>query len=250
MSVRHSFTPLPVIFHRPRARLRGSVCQSVIHPFTMTIRPRECFNHFHLIVLAGLVGVSLTLVIVGASLSAWCIRYGNSFECHSLLSSERTFSCLFKLVPAGIIFSLIVSLFMFVILIIGQAHVEYSGVAKKEYQLVARVVNILALSIAIILIMIVFLQWFHPPAHSSKPILISMIPVKNEQNQTASKWERFRRITISPDDPSYLKVIGAERQSILDYQQRLNHGPHMFFAAFIIIFLTLLGFVIGHRLGN
>lgn len=216
----------------------------------MTIRPRDCLTHFHLIVLAGLVGVSLTLVIVGASLSAWCIRYRTSFECHSLFNSERTFSCLFKLVPAGIIFCLILSLVMFIILIIGKAHVEYSGVAKREYQLIARIVNIVALSTAIVLIMFVCLQWFHPPAHAFKPVIISMTPLKNEQNRAASKIERFRPVPISPEDPHYLEMIGAHREPILDYRQSNNHGPHLFFAAFVIIFLTLLAFIIGHRLGN
>jgi hypothetical protein len=212
----------------------------------MGLRPRECLTHFHLLFLASLVTLSLALIIIGGSISAWCIRYGNTFECHSLLYSDRAFSCLFKLVPTGIILCLILSLFMFVILIIGQVYIEYSGIAKKEYQLVARVVNILVLSISIVLIMTVLLQWFHPPAHSSKNILVALTPTKDSTNDT-SKQERVLFVTISPDNPSYLKAIGARRQSILKYRQSLNHGPHLFFASFIILFISLLGFVLAHR---
>ncbi|CAF1090601.1 unnamed protein product [Adineta ricciae] len=213
----------------------------------MSLRPRECFTHYHLIVLAGLVAVSLVLIIVGGSLSAWCIRYGNTFECHSLLHSERAFSCLFKLIPTGAVLCLIISLFMFIILIIGQTYLEYSGMAKKEYQLVARSVNILVLSIAIILIMVVLLQWFHPPAHSTKNILIGMIPSQNLANNTV-KQDSMVFVTIAPDNPSYLKAIGAQRESILTYHKHFHHGPNLFFAAFIILFVALLGFVLGHRM--
>ena len=116
----------------------ATLTQSIVHSFNMRLRPRECFNHFHLIILAGLVAVALTLIVVGGAISAWCIRYGNTFECHSLLHCERAFSCAFKLLPAGIIFCLLLSLFTFVLLILGQVKIEYSGLAKKEYQLVAR----------------------------------------------------------------------------------------------------------------
>ncbi|CAF3568940.1 unnamed protein product [Rotaria sp. Silwood1] len=215
----------------------------------MGLHPRECLTHYHLICLTGLVAISLTLIIVGGSLSAWCIRYGNAFECHSLFHSDRGFSCLFKLIPTGIIFCLIISLIMFIILIIGQVCIEYSGIAKKEYQLVARLVNILVLSIAIILIMIVLLQWFHPPEHSSKNIVIAMTPIQDETNNTSkTKQERIIFATISPDDPSYLKAIGARRRSVLIYHQNIHHGPNLFFAAFIILFIALLGFVIAHRI--
>ncbi|CAF0992773.1 unnamed protein product [Rotaria sp. Silwood1] len=215
----------------------------------MGLHPRECLTHYHLICLTGLVAISLTLIIVGGSLSAWCIRYGNAFECHSLFHSDRGFSCLFKLIPTGIIFCLIISLIMFIILIIGQVCIEYSGIAKKEYQLVARLVNILVLSIAIILIMIVLLQWFHPPEHSSKNIVIAMTPIQDETNNTSkTKQERIIFATISPDDPSYLKAIGARRRSMLIYHQNIHHGPNLFFAAFIILFIALLGFVIAHRI--
>ncbi|CAF1273086.1 unnamed protein product [Rotaria sp. Silwood1] len=215
----------------------------------MGLHPRECLTHYHLICLTGLVAISLTLIIVGGSLSAWCIRYGNAFECHSLFHSDRGFSCLFKLIPTGIIFCLIISLIMFIILIIGQVCIGYSGIAKKEYQLVARLVNILVLSIAIILIMIVLLQWFHPPEHSSKNIVIAMTPIQDETNNTSkTKQERIIFATISPDDPSYLKAIGARRRSVLIYHQNIHHGPNLFFAAFIILFIALLGFVIAHRI--
>jgi hypothetical protein len=214
----------------------------------MGLRPRECLTHYHLICLASLVVISLVLIIVGGSLSAWCIRYGNTYECHSLLHSERAFSCLFKLIPVGIILCLIVSLFMFVILIIGQVCIEYSGIGKKEYQIIARFVNILALSIAIILIMVVLLQWFHPPSHASENILIAMIPPHNEINKI--KQQQINFATISPDDPSYLNAIGARRQSMLTYHQNIHHGPNLFFAAFIILFIALLAFVIAHRMSN
>jgi hypothetical protein len=213
----------------------------------MGLHPRECLTHYHLICLAGLVGISLALIIIGGSLPAWCIRYGNTYECHSLLYTDRAFSCLFKLIPTGIILCLILSLFMFIILIIGQVCVEYSGIAKKEYQLVARFINILALSLAIILIMIVLLQWFHPPSNLSKNILIAMIPPHDEINNVV-KQEKIIFATISPDDPSYLKAIGARRQSMLTYHQNLHHGPNLFFAAFIILFFALLAFVIAHRM--
>ncbi|UJR37869.1 hypothetical protein I4U23_030559 [Adineta vaga] len=213
----------------------------------MSLRPRDCLTHYHLIGLASLVAVSLVLIIVGGSLSAWCIRYGNTYECHSLLHSDRAFSCLFKLIPTGVILCLIISLFMFVILIVGQVYFEYAGLAKKEYQLVARFVNILVLSIAMILIMVVLLQWFHPPAHSTKNILIGMISTDNLKNDTV-KQDRVVFVTISPDNPSYLNAIGSQRQSILTYHQHFHHGPNLFFAAFIILFLALLGFVLGHQM--
>jgi amino acid transporter len=138
---------------------------------------------------------------------------------------------------------------MFVILIIGQVYIEYSGIAKKEYQLVARFINILALSIAIILIMVVLLQWFHPPAHLSNNIVIAMIPTHDEKNNS-SKQERIRFETISADDPSYLKAIGVQRRSMLTYHQNIHHGPNLFFAAFIMLFIALLGFVMAHRMSN
>ncbi|CAF0725297.1 unnamed protein product [Rotaria sordida] len=215
----------------------------------MGLYPRDWVTHYHLICLTGFVAISLTLIIVGGSLSSWCIRYGTAFECHSLLHSDRVFSCLFKLIPTGIIFCLIISLFMFIILIIGQVCIEYTGIAKKEYQLVARLVNILTLSIAIILIMIVLLQWFHPPLNSSKNILIAMVSTQEETNDTSKpKQQRITFATISPDDPSYLNAMGAQRRSMLTYHKNFNHGPNLFFAAFIILFITLLGFVIGHRI--
>lgn len=213
----------------------------------MGLHPRECLTHYHLICLAGLVGVSLVLIIVGGSLPAWCIRYGDTYECHSLLHSERAFSCLFKLIPTGVILCLILSLFMFVILIIGQVHIEYSGIAKKEYQFVARFVNILVLSIAIILIMVVLLQWFHPPAHSSKSILMAMIPPSSGANKPL-KQDDILFVTISRDNPSYLNAIGVRRKSMLTYHKNFHHGPNLFFAAFILLFFALLAFVIAHRM--
>lgn len=211
----------------------------------MGLRPRECLTHYHLIGLASLIAIALILILVGGSLSAWCIRYEDTFECHSLLHSERGFSCLFKLIPVGIILCLILSLFMFIILIIGQVHREYTGLAKKEYQLVARFVNILLLSICIILIMIVLLQWFHPPAQESKSLSIVLLRT-GEKTGKESKHE----LNISPNNPAYLQAIGARRQSILNYHQMIHHGPNLFFAAFIIVFVALLAFVMAHRMSE
>jgi hypothetical protein len=139
------------------------------------------------------------------------------------------------------------SILMFVVLIIGQVRVEYSGIAKKQYQLVARLVNILFLSVSIILIMIVLLQWFHPPSHSTKPIRLTLTLVRNGTNQTSYSG-RTQTIWIPPNNPSYLKALGIQRQPLADYRQKLNHGPNLFFAAFIIIFLALLGFVLGYQI--
>lgn len=217
----------------------------------MGLRARECLSHYHLICLTGLVTISLTLIILGGSLSAWCIPYGNAYECHSLLHSDRAFSCLFKLIPTGIILCLIFSILMFIILIIGQVCIEYSGIAKKEYQLVARLVNIIALSLAIILIVTVLLQWFHPSANSSKNILVAMIPPKDDAaNLSKQKQEGIIFATIRPDDPSYLKAIGARRLSMISYDQTINHGPNLFFAALIILFFTLLVFALAHQISD
>ena len=213
----------------------------------MGLRPRECLTHYHLIGLASLIAIALVLIVVGGSLPAWCIRYEDTFECHSLLNCERGFSCLFKLVPVGIILCLILSLFMFIILIIGQVHREYSGLAKKEYQLVARFVNILLLSISIILIMVVLLQWFHPPSQGSTSLSIVVVSPRESTDKVPAqmKLEHF-----SSNYLAYLKAIGARRQSILNYHQTIHHGPNLFFAAFIIVFIALLAFVMAHRMAT
>ncbi|CAF3313820.1 unnamed protein product [Rotaria socialis] len=215
----------------------------------MGLHPRDCLTHYHLIGLTGVVAVSLILVIVGGSLAAWCIRYGETFECHSLLHSERAYSCLFKLMPTGVIFSLIISLFMFIILIIGRVYAEYTGIAKKEYQLVARLVNIFALSLAIVLVMIVLLQWYHPSTNSSAKILIAMVPISEPANNSTKpkKEENIVFQLISSDHPLYLKAVAAKRRSITSYHENLNHGPNIFFAAAILLFITLLIFVLAHR---
>jgi len=191
-------------------------------------------NNIHLIVLASLTAISLVLIIVGGSISAWCIKVGNRFECHSLFHSNDNFSCIFKLIPTGIIFCLIISLFMFIILIIIRA--------RKEYQLVTRFVNILVLSIAIILIMIVLLQWFHPPSNSSKNILIARISGKTENNSEPIVFG-----TISSDNPLYLQALEVQRQSIVTHRYNINHGPNLFFSSFIILLIVLLAFIILHR---
>lgn len=215
----------------------------------MGLHPREWFTHYHLICLTGLVAASLTMIIVGGSLSAWCIHYGDTFECHSLFHSDRAFSWRFKLLPTGVIICLILSLIMFIILIIGHVYIEYGGIAKKEYQFVARLVNILTLSLAIILIMFILFQWFHPPSYSSRKVLMAMIPPSDDTNNASQqKRDRILFATISPDNPSYLRAIGAQRRSMLTYDENIHHGPNLFFAAFLILFLTLLIFVIAHEL--
>ena len=215
----------------------------------MGLRPRECLTHYHLIGLASLVAIALILILVGGSLPAWCIRYEDTYECHSLLHSERGFSCLFKLIPVGVILCLILSLFMFIVLIIGQVHRDYSGLAKKEYQFVARFVNILLLSISIILIMIVLLQWFHPPSNTSKSLAIVMISA-HDRTDKVIKQEQMILANISSNNPKYLKAIGAQRQSILNYHQNIHHGPNLFFAVFVLVFIALLGFVMSHRMSD
>jgi hypothetical protein len=37
---------------------------------------------------------------------------------------------------------------------------------------------------------------------------------------------------------------------MLTYHQNIHHGPNLFFAAFIILFIALLAFVIAHRMSN
>jgi hypothetical protein len=192
------------------------------------------FNNFHLIFLASLVAISLTLVIVGGSISAWCVKVGHRFECHSLFHSQENFSCLFKLLPTGVIFCLIISLLMFVILITIQA--------KKEYQIATRFINILVLSIAIILIMIVLLQWFHPPSHASKNIVIAIVSGK-----TANGSEQIVFSSISSKDPAYVQALEAQRRSIATHRYNLNHGPNLFFASFVLLLFTLIVFIIMHR---
>jgi hypothetical protein len=191
-------------------------------------------SNFHLIFLASLVAISLVLVITGGSLSAWCIKYGHRFECHSLFHSDENFSCLFKLLPTGIIICLIISLIMFMILIIIHA--------KKEYQLVTRFVNIIVLSIAIILILIVLLQWFHPPSYSLKNILIG----KTLENKTAD----IEFTSVSQKDPLYFQALEAKQRTIVTYRYNINHGPNLFFASFIILLIALLAFVIVHRVNE
>ena len=195
-------------------------------------------KYLHLIGLAIVVGISLSLVIVGGSIPAWCLKVGQIVECHSLFHSNDNFSCLFKLLPAGVIICLSFSLLMFILLMIIRN-------AKKEYQLVARFVNILVLSIAIVLIMIVLLQWFHPPSHHSKSIIIATI---SEGNGT-ERHVVFSRITSK--DPLYLPALEAQaRQRSMANRYNINHGPNLFFASFILLLFTLITFVIVHRINE
>jgi len=194
-------------------------------------------NKIHLIALASLVAISLSLIIIGGTISAWCIKIGNRLECHSLFYSNDKFSCLFKLIPAGIIFCLSISLLMFIILII--IHL------KKEYQLIIKFINILVLSMAIILIMIVLLQWFHPPSYSSKNILIARMIGK-----TANSSGEILFSKITSKDPLYLQALEAQGRVIPPYRYNINHGPNLFFASFIILLFILLVFVILHRVND
>jgi hypothetical protein len=195
-------------------------------------------KYLHLIGLASLVGISLTLVIIGGSISAWCVKVGHRLECHSLFHSNENFSCHFKLIPTGIIICLSFSLLMFIILILIRH-------AKKEYQLVAKFVNILVLSLAIILIMIVLLQWFHPPLHGSKNIIIATVSDGNGSNRHVV----FSR--ISSKDPLYLPALEARQRSMgTSYRYNVNHGPNLFFASFILLLFTLIIFVIVHQINE
>ena len=194
-------------------------------------------KYLHLIGLASLVGISLALVIIGGSISAWCTKVGQRFECHSLFHSNENFSCQFKLLPAGVIICLSFSLLMFVILILIRN-------AKKEYQLAGRFVNILALSFAIVLIMIVLLQWFHPPSQSSKSIIIATISEENN----STRHVVFSR--ISSKDPLYLPALEARQHSTAKHRHSVNHGPNLFFAALILLLFTLIAFVILHRINE
>lgn len=190
--------------------------------------------NYPLIVLAALTAIALTLVVVGGSISAWCLKAGAQFECYSLLHSNESFSDLFKLIPTGVIFCLIVSLLMFLLLIVTRA--------KKEYQTVMRFVNILMLSLSIVLIMIVLLQWFHPPSSPTKNILIARIVGKTENSTGEIVFG-----TITAKDPLYLAASEAQRQAFVTSRYNLNHGPNLFFASFVILLVALLAFVIVHR---
>lgn len=187
-------------------------------------------NRVYLISLAVLVGISLILIVVGGSISAWCTKIGSNYECHSLFYSNENFSCLFKLIPAGVIICLSLSLIMFIVLLLISN-------AKKEYQLVARFVNIFVLSLAIIFIMIVLLQWFHPSSHASKNILIARLLEKDEIE--------FSKITSK--DSLYLTALEVQQRSLAIHRVKLNHGPNLFSSAFAILLFTLIFFIILHR---
>jgi hypothetical protein len=116
--------------------------------------------------------------------------------------------------------------------------------AKKEYQLVARFLNILVLSLAIILIMIVLLQWFHSPSHQPKNIIIATV---SDGNGT-ERHVVFSR--ISSKDPLYLPALEARQRSIATYRYNINHGPNLFFASFILLLFALIVFVIVHRINE
>lgn len=193
-------------------------------------------RYLHLLTLACFIIVSLALIIIGGSISAWCIKVANRFECHSLFHSNENFSCLFKLLPASVIIALSISLLMFIILMIIRQ-------AKKEYQLVARFVNILVLSLAIVFIMIILLQWFHPPSSASKPLIIATItdPIANKTEPN------INFSIISSKDPLYLPALEARSRTNPTYGYKINHGPNLYFAALVLVLFTLLLFIIVHR---
>lgn len=214
---------------------------SFYHPhsflsFTIFRQLNMALRYLHLLALACLVIISLVLIIIGGSLSAWCVKVANRFACHSLFYSNENFSCLFKLLPTSVIICLSISFVMFIILMIIRE-------AKKEYQLVARFVNILVLSLAIVFIMIILLQWFHPPSLTSKPLIIATIsdPIGNQTEPEIN----FSIITSK--DPLYLPALEAQQRSIATYGYKINHGPNLFFAALILVLTTLLIFIIVHR---
>ena len=204
------------------------------------------FTRFHLLAIAFLVFIALILIVVGGFTTAWCLRYGETFECHSLFLSERAFSCLFKLIPTGIIVLLIISLITFTVLIIGEYHFQYYWIVKKEYQLVARWINIISLSLSIILITLILLKWFHIPSHTDSKMNLKLVPFINT-NTTSANAVKIRYISISRDDPQFLKAIGAHRRPASSYRQSMNHGPNLFFSAFTILLIALISFIVGHR---
>ena len=205
---------------------------------------RECLSKFHLLILASLVVVSLVLICVGGSIEGWCTKERNGFHCHSLFYSKQKFSCLFKLLPTAIVFFLIISLAMFVLLMAIQFYTKCSGFTQKEYRLVARLVNVVALSVAVVLIMVVLLLWIHPLPHSCNSILVAKLLDKGN----GTRAEDIEVVRITPDHPLYLSACEIRRQAKIVRRQSINHGPNLFFTAFIVLFLILLGFVSSHRI--
>ena len=212
----------------------------------MALHPRRHITYHYLICLTSFVAISLVLIIVSGLLSTWCVQYRQHFSCYSLLQSNQ---CLIKLIITGVIICLVLSLFMFVILIVGQEYIHYSAIIKGEYQLVARYVNIFALLLAIILIIIVLLQWFHPSAPSKNTSEV-LIPFKKDPNRISKEEPKARSETVSEDNSSHSKIIFVRDQLNFTRHRNFNHISHLLLAAFIILIVTLLGFVIGHRVSN
>ena len=209
----------------------------------LTMNIRSCFVEFHLIFLAFLVVTSIVLIAVGGVISGWCFDEGSLHLCESLFYSNEFFSCLFKILPAGIIFCMTCSLIIFCILVGLQFYWRSHGFPNKEYLTAFRLLNILALSIALILIMTILLLWFLPPAASSKMVLIATPLSKDGTLQ-----EKFDFQLISANHPAYPKTVDSHRQSSAQGQYEMNHGPNLYAAAFIITFVTLIVFVVGHRI--
>jgi hypothetical protein len=205
---------------------------------------RHCLIRFHLIGITCLVIISLLLIVIGGSLSAWCLHQDQLLQCYSLFYSDSTFSCLFKLLPVGVIFCLTVSLIMFAILLILQIYRQTFNVIHKEYQNLVRLVNIVVLSISIVLIMIILLQWFYAPMNTMTSILIARVASGNANDINQQKFE-FERLLSN--DPIYSSVLLAQRQASAKHSYTINHGPNMFVAAFCLLLSVLLIFISMHR---
>lgn len=210
----------------------------MIDPSTMFLR--DCLVRFHLMFLTIFVMISFTLIIIGGTLSAWCVHYGSIRHCYSLFySTEPAFSCQFKLLPAAILFCLSLSLLMFSILILFQICRKYGDVTHKEYKTLVRGVNILLLSVAIILIMIVFSLWFHSPSTPPKSFLL--VRAMEKSDGSVGPLE-FQREFLNESNFHLL------HQSVKPAEYSLNHGPNLFFAAFVLLLFTLITFISTYRI--
>jgi hypothetical protein len=210
--------------------------------FIIAMALSVCLMKYHLILLAAIVGISMVLIVIGGSLSAWCVREGDVWICHSLFHSDRTFSCLFKLLPATTLFCLSISLMMFIIQVTFHFCRPYSDLTRKEYRNVLRFINVFALSVSVVLIMIILLYWFHWPSSTSNPILMAIRSQKSDNSVSID----YR--LIGPSDPEYLPAITAQRQAIGSPEPQWNHGPNLFVASFILLFIVLLAYVSAFRL--
>ena len=202
----------------------------------------QCLVRFHLILLASIVIVSLTLIIIGGTLSAWCVHEGPLRQCFSLFySTEPAFSCEFKLLPSTIIFCLSVSLIMFFVLILLQFCRKPGDVSHKEYKTVVRGVNIFLLSTSIVLIMIVFFLWFHSPSNPPKTFLLARA-VENPDGSLGQL--EFQRQIVN--ESNFHLSYGSAKPAAYSF----NHGPNLFFASFVLLLIVLIAFISTKRLTN